>query len=282
VVRVSTTGKLAKNFLIRNKSTLPRLKTQSRQLLFQKVGNLINYISFPQRIQRNFIRMSHQINQAKNIWRSANAVCFDVDSTVIQDEAIDELAKYCGKGDEVEQLTREAMKGGMDFREALALRLDLIRPTSTQLKNFIFYQKQRLTPYVKELIHELHKRETEVYLISGGFRSIIEPLGRDLGIPTANVYANKIKFYFDGEYAGFDEHQLTSRSGGKGAAVRDLKEKFGFDTVVMIGDGITDWEAAPPADLFIGFGGNAYRPEVKNKSKWYITDFRDLINELKD
>ena len=41
------------------------------------------------------------------------------------------------------------MGGGMDFRQALAIRLDLIRPTSTQLRNFIFQQKQRLTPYVK-------------------------------------------------------------------------------------------------------------------------------------
>jgi phosphoserine phosphatase len=224
----------------------------------------------------------NQLNMAKNIWRKSNAVCFDVDSTVIQDEAIDELAKFCGKGDEVEQLTMEAMKGGMDFRQALALRLDIIRPTATQLRNFILGSKSRLTPYVKELIYELHKREKEVYLISGGFRSIIEPLAMDLNIPTANVYANKIKFYYDGEYAGFDEGQLTSRTGGKGDAIRNLKENFGYETVVMIGDGITDYEAAPPADLFIGFGGNAYRPEVKAKSKWYVMDFRDLLNELKD
>ncbi|XP_021944405.2 phosphoserine phosphatase isoform X3 [Folsomia candida] len=222
------------------------------------------------------------LNQAKNIWRKANAVCFDVDSTVIQEEAIDELAKYCGKGDEVQQLTMEAMKGGMDFRQALAIRLDIIRPTSTQLRNFIHGEKHRLTPYVKELVYELHKREKEVYLISGGFKSIIIPVAKDLNIPTSNVYANKLKFYYDGEYAGFDENQLTSRSGGKGAAVRDLKEKHGYETVVMVGDGMTDWEAAPPADLFIGFGGNAYRPEVKNKSKWYVTDFRDLVNELRD
>jgi phosphoserine phosphatase len=224
----------------------------------------------------------NQMNQAKNIWRKANAICFDVDSTVIQEEAIDELAKFCGKGDEVEQLTMEAMKGGMDFRQALALRLDLIRPSLTQLRNFIHGPKSRLTPHVKELIYELHKRGKEVYLISGGFRSIIEPIARDLDIPTANVYANKLKFYYDGEYAGFDENQLTSRSGGKGAAIRDLKEKFGYDTVVMVGDGITDWEACPPADLFIGFGGNAYRTEVKAKSKWYVSDFRDLINEMRD
>jgi len=46
----------------------------------------------------------NQLHQAKNIWRKANAICFDVDSTVIEEEAIDELAKYLGKGDEVQQL----------------------------------------------------------------------------------------------------------------------------------------------------------------------------------
>jgi len=225
--------------------------------------------------------MSNQVlNQAKGIWRSAQAVCFDVDSTVIQHEGIDELAKYCGKGAAVQQLTKEAMGGTMDFRQALSLRLDIIRPTSTQLRNFIQEEKQQLTPYVKELIHELHKRGREVYLISGGFRSLIEPLARDLNIPMSKIFANKLKFYHDGEFAGFDETQLTSRSGGKGAAVRHLKETYGYEKIVMIGDGMTDWEAAPPADLFIGFGGNAFRQEVKNKSKWYVTDFRELLDEL--
>lgn len=45
--------------------------------------------------------------------------------------------------------TREAMKGGMDFRQALALRLDLIRPSLQQLRNYILSSKQRLSPYVK-------------------------------------------------------------------------------------------------------------------------------------
>ncbi len=50
---------------------------------------------------------------------------------------------------------------------------------------------------------------------------------------------NVHNFLSSGEYAGFDEHQLTSRNGGKGSAVRELKEKYGYETVVMIGDGIT-------------------------------------------
>lgn len=54
-----------------------------------------------------------------------------------------------------------------------------------------------------------------------------------------------------GEYAGFDETQPTSRSGGKGEVIRLLKEK-GFKTIVHVGDGSTDLEASPPADAFIG------------------------------
>jgi hypothetical protein len=59
---------------------------------------------------------------ARRIWRSADAVCFDVDSTVCQDEAIDELAKFVGKGEEVARCTQLAMGGSMSFREALQMR----------------------------------------------------------------------------------------------------------------------------------------------------------------
>lgn len=52
---------------------------------------------------------------------------------------------------------------------------------------------------------------------------------------------------FQGEYAGFDESQPTCESGGKGKVISMLKEKYGFKTVVMIGDGATDLEACPPA-----------------------------------
>lgn len=55
-----------------------------------------------------------------------------------------------------------------------------------------------------------------------------------------------------GEYAGFDETQPTSRSGGKGEVIRRIKEEKGFNIVVHIGDGSTDLEASPPADAFIG------------------------------
>lgn len=57
---------------------------------------------------------------------------------------------------------------------------------------------------------------------------------------------------FLGEYAGFDENEPTSKTGGKGEVIRRLKEDKGFKTIVHVGDGATDLEACPPASAFIG------------------------------
>ncbi|XP_059482321.1 phosphoserine phosphatase [Neocloeon triangulifer] len=216
----------------------------------------------------------------RSIWRNADAVCFDVDSTVCQDEGIDELAKFCGKYDEVSKLTKEAMTGKMEFKEALRKRLSIIRPTLNQMRDLIRTRPPKLTPGIRELVSALQHRKIPVYLISGGFRGLVGPVALELNIPLQNIYANRLKFFLNGEYAGFDEEEPTSRSGGKGEVVRYLKAKNEYTNVVLIGDGATDLEACPPADAFIGFGGNVVREEVRAKAKWFVTDFQELINAL--
>lgn len=216
----------------------------------------------------------------QELFRTADCVCFDVDSTVIRDEGIDELARFCGKGEEVKRLTAEAMGGSMTFQEALKKRLDIIRPSVSQIREFIDTFPNHLTPGVSQLVKTLQERGVQVYLVSGGFRCLIEPVAAQLNIPKGNIFANRLKFYFNGEYAGFDENEPTSRSGGKGLVIRRLKEQFGYQRVIMIGDGATDAEASPPADGFIGFGGNVLREEVRKRASWYVTDFQDLITSL--
>jgi phosphoserine phosphatase len=87
--------------------------------------------------------------EAKRIIQSADVVCFDVDSTVIREEGIDELAEFCGKGEEVSNLTREAMGGAMTFQEALRRRLDIIKPTQSQIRDFLQQKPSTLSPRVK-------------------------------------------------------------------------------------------------------------------------------------
>ena len=93
----------------------------------------------------------------------------------------------------------------------------------------------------------------DVYLISGGFDALIFPVAEELNIPLSNVFANTLLFTEDGKYRGFDESQPTSQSGGKGKAIASILNRKQYRRVVMVGDGATDAEAAPPAVSCIQF-----------------------------
>lgn len=214
---------------------------------------------------------------AAKLIKQSNIVCFDVDSTVIKEEGIDELADFCGKGSEVSRVTKEAMGGSMTFQDALRIRLNIIRPSQSQVEEFKKLRPSVLTDGVKQFIGYLKAEGKQVYLISGGFDSLIEPVATELNIPMSNVYANKLLFSENGDYADFDTTKPTSRSGGKSEAVAIVKRQNDASSVItMIGDGATDLEAVPPADYFIGFGGNVVRTEVFNRAKYYVTDFDQL------
>lgn len=209
-----------------------------------------------------------------------DAVCFDVDSTVIMGEFIDELAEYLGCGEKVQQVTRNAMGGAMNFRTALRERLNIMRPSMQSIQDFIDEKPICFTPGIRSLVETLHRRKVEVYLVSGGFDVLIKPVARLLRIPESNIFANKLLFNAKGEYIGFDETEPTSMSGGKALAVSAIKERGEHKYVVMVGDGATDAEACPPANAFIGFGGNVTRESVRRKCHFYVHSFDELLQLL--
>lgn len=136
--------------------------------------------------------------------------------------------------------------------------------------------------FYRDFILRLRENNIKVYLITGGFDCLIEPVATELGIPLQNMYANKLLFTYNGEYAGFDTTQPTSHTGGKGEAIQMIRQELADNAnITMIGDGATDLEAAPPADHFIGYGGNIVREEVRNKAKYYVTNFEQLSSGLK-
>ncbi|XP_062508215.1 phosphoserine phosphatase-like [Corticium candelabrum] len=214
------------------------------------------------------------------VWQRADAVCFDVDSTVIKEEGIDELASFCGVGEQVKEWTKKAMGGSIPFRTALSERLKMCKPTSKQVQRLVAERPSQLTPGIQELVQQLHRKGTSVYLVSGGFRQIISPVAAKLRIPPENLFVNNLLFNEAGEYVGFDENEPTSETGGKKKVMETLKKKFGYKYLVMVGDGATDMEACPPADAFIGFGGNRVRQTVREKAKLFVTDFSTLRHAL--
>ena len=220
--------------------------------------------------------------RAKERWRTAKAVCFDIDSTVIMDEGIDVLAAHLGLGQQVAALTASAMGGSVPFEVALAQRLDLMRPSRAAVASCLRDHPPRLTPGISELIHRLIGRGTHVYFVSGGFRQMIEPVAKLVGVPSERVFANSFRFNADGTFNGHDPEQPTARSGGKAKVLAQLKHRFGYQPLVMVGDGATDLEARPPADLMIGFGGVVVREKVRDGADWFVTDFKDLAHALNE
>ncbi|CAM9487744.1 unnamed protein product [Ascophyllum nodosum] len=171
-----------------------------------------------------------------------------------------------------------AMGGSMPFQDALKARLDLMRPSKKTVELCLEKHPPRLSPGVSELVSHLHGRGVAVYLVSGGFRAMIEPVADRLSIPRGNIFANTLLFDADtGEYRGFDPDEPTSKDGGKPMVVGMLMKKFDYGSVVMIGDGATDMQAKPPAEAFIGYGGVSVRDAVREGADWFVTDFAPLI-----
>jgi glycerol-3-phosphate dehydrogenase (NAD+) len=229
------------------------------------------------------------------LWRQAQAVCFDVDCTVTKQDALDSLGDFLGVGDQIRALTNAAMDGGMDLDEALQKRLDIMEPTVDKL---VAYAKnspaeERLVPGIKRLIKELQDRNVEVFLISGGFRELVLPVADLLGIPRSNIFANRFVYMSDDTLGpegypqirvrGFDPKEPTSHEMGKPEAIRRIRAMNPYNTVVMVGDGITDLEAVQEtggADLFVGYGGVVERSYVKEHADWWVTHHDELTDAL--
>lgn len=253
--------------------------SKSTRLFGSKSGSEI-FNSFESAKQSTF--EGNDISGAMESLANADAVCFDVDSTVIQEEGIDVLANSLGKYKIISDLTTQAMTGDVKFEDALEQRLGILKPSKQNIKDCIEQNPIKLSPGVDTFITALLNRGTDVYFVSGGFRLMIEPIASHLNVPIGNIYANTIFFNPEGDYEGFDRTEPTSADLGKPKALGMIQELGKYETMVMIGDGATDAQAKPPARSFIGFGGVVERQIVKEKACWYTYDFVDLTRVVSD
>lgn len=227
-----------------------------------------------------------------DIWHKAEAVCFDVDCTITVNDTLDLLAEFMGVGEAVAELTSKAMDGTMNLEESLDERLKIINCKPTDIKKFLKAHppESRLTKGIVSLVKSLHNRGISVYMITGGFREVCLPIAEHLGIPKDKVFANRMLWQWDDDtmeptrLVGFDMSEPTARNQGKPQAIASIRQKYPYNAVVMIGDGITDLEAVQVtggADLFIGYGGIVERPAVEAAADWFVTDYSDLEAALK-
>jgi len=204
--------------------------------------------------------------QKENIFRrSKRLVVMDMDSTLIQVEVIDELAKSAGHGEEVSGITSKAMNGELSFNESLNKRVELLRGLDENILDEI-YHNIPFTPGAKKLVKILKKLGYKTAVISGGFTFFTDRLKNELGLDYA--FANELEIK-DGKLTGKVLGEIINGE-SKAEILEDIadKENISLDQVVAIGDGANDLLMLDKAGLGIAF--NAHKT-VREKADYNIS-----------
>ena len=177
-------------------------------------------------------------------------VQFDVDSTFIQQEAIELLASKAGVLEEVSTITESAMRGELDFEQSLRARVGLLAGLPESVLTMV-QAEILLTDGARDLVETLHSKGHSVALVSGGFLDIIEPLIKSLSIKYFK--ANKLEIV-DGVLTGKLVGPVIDRA-AKAAALREFAIASGveIENTVAIGDGANDLDMMAAAGLSIAF-----------------------------
>ena len=190
-------------------------------------------------------------------------VQLDVDSTFIQQEAIELLAAKAGVLDEVSTITESAMRGELDFEASLRKRVGLLKglPESAI---FAVQQEITLTDGAEDLVNTLHSKGHSVALVSGGFLDIIEPMIKTLSI---KYYKANTLEIVDGVLTGGLLGPVIDRT-AKANALKEFAIASGveLENTVAIGDGANDLGMMTIAGLSIAFNAKPVVVEAADRS----------------
>jgi phosphoserine phosphatase len=200
--------------------------------------------------------------------RMRRLICFDMDSTLIQTECIDELAERAGVGAEVRAITERAMRGEIDFKESFTERVALLKGLDVNVMQEIA-ENLPITEGVPRLMKVLKRYGYKIAILSGGFTFFGEYLQRLYGIDY--VYANELEVDDDGRLTGRYVGEIVD--GKRKAELLRLiaqVEKVNLAQTIAVGDGANDLPMISEAGLGIAFHA---KPRV-------VANARQSINTL--
>ncbi len=197
--------------------------------------------------------------------RTRRLVCFDMDSTLIEAEVIDELAKAAGVGEQVSRITESAMRGDIDFKESFIQRMALLKGLDESVLQNIAKQLP-ITEGAEHLVSSLKKLGYKTAILSGGFSYFGRYLQDKLGIDY--VYANELDIK-DGKVTG-EVHTEIVDGERKAYLLQQLahQEDISLEQVVAVGDGANDLPMLSVAGLGIAFRA---KPLVKAEAEQAIS-----------
>ena len=197
--------------------------------------------------------------------RMRRLICFDMDSTLIQTECIDELAERAGVGAEVKAITESAMRGEIDFKESFTRRVALLKGLDASVLEDIANHLP-ITEGVDRLMSVLKRCGYKIAILSGGFTYFGEFLQRKYGIDY--VYANELEIGEDGKLTGRYVGEIVD--GHRKAELLKLiaqVEKVNLAQTIAVGDGANDLPMLGEAGLGIAFHA---KPRVVANAKQSI------------
>ena len=210
----------------------------------------------------------------------------DFDSTIIKGESFDLLAETvfedCSESNlkfqEIKKLTDEGMEGRISFQESLNRRLRILELDQLHLNKSIKSVTKLISPSFKENIDWLKRYRDNILIFSGGFKDMIKPVAVKLGLKKENIYANELIFK-NGNFKGVNENSLLSRSGGKFNQAKQLGLK---ENLIMVGDGITDWEIKKLGDqvTFFAYTENVSLKNVVKKADFEANNFDEVVKYI--
>lgn len=182
--------------------------------------------------------------------RGVHLVVMDVDSTLIQDEVIEVLARFAGREEQVRLVTEAAMRGELDFEESLHARVAQLAGLPEEVIDLARAQI-RLTPGARTLCRTLKRLDYRIALVSGGFTEVIGPLAEGLGVDAVRANGLEIR---DGVLTGRVRGPVIDRA-AKERSLREFADQFGIDIsrTVAIGDGANDLDMLAAAGHGIAF-----------------------------
>ena len=198
--------------------------------------------------------------------RMRRLICFDMDSTLIQTECIDELAIRAGVGDQVKAITERAMRGEIDFKESFTERVALLKGLDVSVMQEIA-DSLPITEGVDRLMTVLKRYGYKIAILSGGFTFFGESLQRKYGIDY--MYANELEIDDNGRLTGRYLGEVVD--GHRKAELLKLiaqVEKVNLAQTIAVGDGANDLPMISEAGLGIAFHA---KPRVKATAKQSIS-----------
>jgi phosphoserine phosphatase len=182
----------------------------------------------------------------------------DMESTVIEQELIDELAEHVGLRDQISSITARAMRGELEFEAALRERVAMLAGLDVRVLDEVYDKRVTLMPGAVTLVKTMRTNGAYSALVSGGFTVFAERVARHLGFDTCQANVLEAE---NGRLTGRVKEPILGRTAKRAALERIARERgLGLDETLAAGDGANDLDMLASAGLGVAFRA---KPKVR-------------------